>query len=67
MTLSCKEVTRLVSQGLDKELPADEQRLMRAHFAICRGCQSVSERMGFLRRAMKALATREGKDDSGKS
>ena len=64
MTISCREVTRLVSEGLDKQLPADEQLRLRAHLAICRGCQSISERMAFLRRAMRKIVDR---GDAGKS
>ena len=62
MTLSCREVTQLVSQGLDKELPQPERQLMLAHFAVCKGCRAVNERMGFLRRAMKQLAERGNAD-----
>jgi predicted anti-sigma-YlaC factor YlaD len=64
MTITCKEVSRLVSEGLDKELPADEQLRLRAHLAICRGCRSLADRMAFLRRAVKKIVDRE---DSGKS
>jgi predicted anti-sigma-YlaC factor YlaD len=58
MSLNCKEVVRLVSEGLDRELPAEQQALLRAHYAICRGCQSMRDRMSFLRRAMQRLADR---------
>ena len=64
MTITCKEVSRLVSEGLDRDLPPEEQLRLRAHLAICRGCQSISDRMAFLRRAMRKIVDRE---DSGKS
>lgn len=64
MTITCKEASRMVSEGLDKELPADQQLRLRAHLAICRGCQSISDRMAFLRRAMRKIIDRE---ESGKS
>ena len=64
MTITCKELSRLVSEGLDRDLPADEKLRIHAHLAICRGCQSISDRMAFLRRAMKKIVDRE---DSGKS
>ena len=57
MTLSCKEVTRLVSQGLDKDLAPEEQLRLRTHFAICRGCRSISDRLAFLRRAVRRIAS----------
>jgi predicted anti-sigma-YlaC factor YlaD len=62
MTLTCKEAARLVSEGLDKALAPEKQLRLRAHLAICRGCQSLSERLVFLRRAMKKLVDRETPD-----
>jgi len=56
MSISCREVTRLLSESQDRKLPADEELRLRAHLAICRGCRSVSERFEFLRRAMKKIA-----------
>lgn len=60
MIRSCKEATRLISEGLDKPLSPDEQLRLRAHLAICRGCRAISERLAFLRRAVSRLS---GKDD----
>ena len=62
MTLSCKEATRIVSEGLDRELPPDARLRLKAHLAICRGCRSIYERMAFLRRAMQRIVAR---DDEG--
>lgn len=60
MSLTCKDVVRLVSEGLDRELPVDQQALLRAHYAICRGCTNMRERMAFLRRAMQKLRDGDG-------
>ena len=59
MSLSCKEAARMVSQGLDRELAPDEQLRLKAHLAICRGCRSISDRMAFLRRAIKRVIARD--------
>jgi hypothetical protein len=56
--LSCKETTRLVSQGLDRELAIGERVALRVHFAICLGCRRASRQMNFLRRAVRELAAR---------
>lgn len=64
MSLTCKQVARLISEGLDQELPPERQALLRAHLAICRGCDSLRERMAFLRRAMRKTAERDGADES---
>jgi predicted anti-sigma-YlaC factor YlaD len=67
MNLTCKEAARLVSEGLDRNLPASEQLRLKAHLAICRGCQSLSDRLSFLRRAVKKIAEREDSGPSGPS
>ena len=54
--LSCRETTRLVSQGLDRELAAGERVALRVHFLYCLGCRRANRQMAFLRRAVRALA-----------
>ena len=54
--LSCKEVTRLVSQGLDRRLGFGERLRLRIHLAICDGCANFRRQMLFLRKAMARLA-----------
>ena len=54
--LSCKEVTRLVSRGLDRELTFGERTSLRVHFVICKGCRNVNRQLAFLRRALKKLS-----------
>lgn len=62
MTITCKEAARVISEGLDRELPAEEKLRLHAHLLICRGCQSLSDRLAFLRRAVRKIVDR---DDSG--
>ena len=57
MNLTCKEAARMVSEGLDRDLAPGEQLRLKAHLAICRGCRSISERMAFLRRALKRVVS----------
>jgi len=52
---SCKEVSPLVSQGLDRELGLGERLRLRAHLAICNGCRNFKRQMEFLRRAVRKL------------
>jgi predicted anti-sigma-YlaC factor YlaD len=54
--LTCRETTRLVSQGLDRELAFGERVALRLHFAMCLGCRRASRQMAFLRRAVRELA-----------
>ena len=57
--LSCKEVTRLVSDGLDRKLGFGEQVALRLHFAVCRGCRNFNRQVMFLREAVKQLGDPE--------
>jgi hypothetical protein len=53
--LSCKEVSRLVSQGLDRGLGPWERLRLRLHLAICDACTAFTRQMEFVRRAIQRL------------
>lgn len=53
--IDCKAVTRLISLGLDRELPPDERERVQLHFLACRSCRLAQDQMNFLRRAMRKL------------
>ena len=55
MMLTCKEVSRLVSQGLDRRLGFGERLAVRVHLAICEGCTNFSKQVVFLRKAMARI------------
>ena len=61
MMLTCKEVSRMVSQGLDRRLGFAERVRLRMHLAICAGCANFSKQMAFLRKAMAKLAEQSPK------
>lgn len=54
--LTCKEVTRLVSQGEDRDLAFGERVMLRLHFSICRGCRNARKQLKFLRLAVRKLS-----------
>ena len=56
LMLPCKEVTQLVSQGLDRRLGFGERVALRVHFAICGGCSNFERQMRLLREATQQLA-----------
>ena len=56
MMRSCKDVTRLVSEGLDRELRFGERVALRVHFMMCKGCRNFEDQMARLRQAMQDLA-----------
>ena len=61
MMLTCKEASRLVSQGLDRRLGLLERIRVRVHLAICDSCTNFKKQMDFLRQAMARLAERTEK------
>ena len=57
--LTCKEASRLVSQGLDRRLGPFERLRLRLHLALCDGCANFKKQMDFLRKALSRLAERD--------
>jgi Putative zinc-finger len=64
MMLSCKETTRLLSQGEDRGLAFGERVALRVHLAICKGCRNVNAQFKFLRLAVERLARNEEEENS---
>ena len=58
--LDCKEVSRLISESQDQDLPASDRARVRLHFVICQTCRNVDEQMQFIRRAMRKMGEDEG-------
>jgi hypothetical protein len=52
MMLTCKEVSRLVSQGLDRRLGFAQRVRLRVHLAICEGCVNFDRQLRLLRKAV---------------
>jgi len=56
--LTCKEASRLVSQGLDRRLGFGKRLRLRVHLAICDGCSNFRKQMDFLHKAVARLKER---------
>lgn len=50
---TCREVHRLVSEGLDRELSLVERTRVRVHLWVCVACTRFNGQMDLLRRAMR--------------
>ncbi|MCE2915668.1 MAG: zf-HC2 domain-containing protein [Rubrivivax sp.] len=61
ISLSCQEVSRLLSDRQDETLPAADRARLRLHLVMCGACRNVQEQMDFMRRAMQQL----GKESDG--
>ena len=58
--LTCKEASRLISDGMDRRLSVPERIKLRLHVSICDVCTRFTSQVAFLRRALKAFP---GPDD----
>jgi hypothetical protein len=56
--LSCREVSALLSDQLDRRLSLKERIGLRLHLAMCRACGRVEVQLRFLREAMCELPKR---------
>ena len=52
----CNEVTRMVSESLDRELPFSQRLGIRIHFLMCKICPEAKKQMLFIKEAMGRLA-----------
>ena len=52
---TCREVHRLVSEGMDRELSLVERTRMRLHLMVCKACTGFDGQMGLLRKAMRSM------------
>ena len=50
---TCKEVHRLVSEGLDRNLSIYERLRMQMHLLVCAACRNFDGQMLLIRRAMR--------------
>ena len=51
---TCREVHRLVSEGMDRELSMVERTRMRLHLLVCGACTRFDAQMALLRCAMRS-------------
>jgi predicted anti-sigma-YlaC factor YlaD len=58
--LNCKEVSRILSDGLDAEMTPPERARLRLHMVICDACRNVEQQFDLLRRLV-----RKHDDDDG--
>jgi hypothetical protein len=62
---NCKEVTRLVSESLDRKLPLLQRIGVRIHLLMCKLCPEAKKQMLFIREAMRRLSMENMPPESG--
>lgn len=60
---NCKQITRLVSESMDRELTFAERLRMRFHLLMCAGCTNFAKQMKLLRAAARRFAGRQLPDE----
>ena len=60
MRLTCREASRLISEGLDRELTLAQRASLKLHLTVCDACTRVKAQFEFMRRA---LASYSGEGD----
>lgn len=55
--LNCKEVSRLLSAGLDQDLPSPQRARLRLHLVLCEACRELEQQMALLRRALRKVGS----------
>lgn len=56
--MNCREATRLMSKGFERELTLRERFALKVHTMMCLGCTNYGKHLVFLRKAVRYL--REG-------
>jgi hypothetical protein len=62
---TCREVHRLASEGLDRDLTLVERTRMRLHLLVCHACTNFNAQISLIRRAMRTLGTDDDPDSGG--
>lgn len=63
--LSCKEVSHLLSDRMDRKLGFMERVRLRMHLAMCAACSRVERQLDFLHQAMSGWVKPSDRDEPG--
>ncbi|MGU7784145.1 anti-sigma factor family protein [Burkholderia sp. PU8-34] len=61
----CKDMTRLLSDALDRHLTMHERLQVRVHLPTCSGCRQYRRQIALLRTAARTAAGRDGDGGGG--
>lgn len=62
--LRCREISKLVSESMDRDLPVRTRIGLRMHLAMCRMCSGFARQMRLIRRAVREAPERIAPDES---
>lgn len=58
LTPPCKDITRLLSESMDRTLPLALKIKLHVHLLICEGCRRYREQLAAIRQALRQSGTR---------
>lgn len=58
--LSCRDVSKLLSQSRERRLGLWERLGLQMHLAMCKGCSNVRKQLDFISTAMRRYRDRDG-------
>lgn len=65
LLLTCKDVHRMISEGLDRDLSLSERARLQMHLSMCQSCTNFKGQMQTLRRAMRNYPVgQDGSDEA---
>jgi hypothetical protein len=59
MMLSCKDVTRLISESMDRTLPVGTRIAVRIHLLVCRFCARYRRQLHLIRDTVQRIVAAE--------
>ena len=62
--LRCREISKLVSESMERDLPLRTRMQVWMHLAMCRMCSGFAGQIRLLRRAVRENPERLGPDES---
>jgi hypothetical protein len=63
--MTCKDASRLISEGQERELKSRERWSLRIHLWLCDNCRRFNRQIRFLRQALQSLGRRVETDGQG--
>jgi hypothetical protein len=63
MMITCKEASRMLSEGLDRDLALGKRAKLRFHLFLCTACSRVKHQFDFLHRAAAQFPGPDDEDE----
>jgi hypothetical protein len=60
LTPPCRDITRLLSESMDRTLPWSVRANMRLHLLICEGCRRYAAQLRAVRNSLRGQSGNEG-------